>query len=109
MSKLYFLLIFLFSCTSLQKSLDGVYSGQGKDANYRLELKPAYDFTITKDTSACKGKWMLMATDSVLLKCDNKEVEEKLFKDYLIKQELVLIVKNPNQLKLGTSTLKKVK
>ena len=86
-----------------------MYSGQDKSAHYQLDLKPENDFSLQKDTSMCRGKWMLMSTDSILLKCDNREVEEKLFKDYLIKKELVLTVKSQNQLNLGVVAMRKLK
>ncbi len=113
MLKFCLLLVLLISCNSIQKSLDGTYTSQERDVAYQLELKSEDEFSLTKNyasmTSGCKGKWMLLSADSILLKCDDSKLEEELFRGYIKRKELVAVVKDATELKFGTLILKKVK
>ena len=113
MTKYYFvlLIVFLFaSCKSFSQNVQGVYSKNGTDYQYHLNLKDS-SFTLTQIyfevNSTCKGKWKYIAKDTILLLCDNEDLSAKLQSGYMSERERKLVVLNKKKLQLGEVVLKR--
>lgn len=110
---LFILIIAFSSCktVSVSQSMQGQYHKEGKDYVYDLSLNNDSSFTFTKKyfevNSTCSGKWYYLSADTILLKCDDVGLSEKLQSGYMAERERKAIVLNKGKIKIDEVILKR--
>ena len=104
--KLIYTLLFFF-LTSFENSysqLPGTYKAKGKDFKYSLTLNSDSSFILTKaffeGEARCQGKWLQLSKGSILLRCSESTLSEKLQSDYIAQREIPVIILNRKELKI---------
>lgn len=110
------LLVATFLCTScsntLYRSVNGLYGGSGKDFYYSLSIDDS-SFILTQKyfevNSACKGSWLRLTNDTILLRCDDVDISAKLQSGYISEREKKAVMLSKKKLQIGTVILKRTK
>lgn len=106
-------MIFFASCktVSISQNMQGRYHKEGKDYWYSLNLNNDSSFTFTKKyfevNSTCQGKWQRIAKDTLLLKCGEADLSERLQSGYMTERERKVIVLSKNKLQIDKIILKR--
>lgn len=107
------LVVYCFACRSTvaQSNPEGEYAAKGKDYEVYLNLKSDSSFIYREKnlevSSEAKGKWKYSLADTIYLVRDSVALPEMLSSGYMKNIPTKVIVENKNEVKVGTTLLKR--
>jgi len=106
--------ILLFVCALSDHAfsqLAGHYFNNGRDHKYSLDLGPDSTFNFRKQffevDSKCTGKWQRVSNDTIILKCSESTLDEKLQYGYMNQRKIYVLILSRSRLKVGTVIMRK--
>lgn len=106
------LAIWVVSCKSFEKGIEGRFVKSSQDYNYTLNINNDSTFSLITQSiharSGCTGRWELKK-DTLILKCGEEPFPAQISSGYMNEREKQIRVINRNKIKYEQIVMRRIK